>query len=156
MKVNNIDMTKEAPIVLRIPVIKQSLLYKLLIKLKAIKSYRDFAISALSLGTVSKISKLLLEIEPVDTSTDAKLLQANYELLIEHKKTFATIIALAVVNRRKHPAKRLINFFLNNLSTNEIMQALQIVQKQMNLLAFMQTIVMLRGVNIMKSDPQKD
>lgn len=116
-------------------------------KLKPTKRY--FEIRPLTLGTLQRISKLLIEVQIQNLTPDDLL-----RLMGEHTTTMAHIIALAVTNTKQPPRKELIEFFIYNLSKEDLSVVLSIVLKQMDVLSFTKSIISIRSLNILEMSRQ--
>jgi hypothetical protein len=112
------------------------------------KKKRSFEVKPLTLSQLQRISKLLLDI-------DGKVVTANdiFILLRDHAWTCAEIVAIAVTESRRHPSKRLINLFFNNLDHGDMDTALNIVFKQMEVINFTNTIISIKTLNVLERKP---
>lgn len=109
---------------------------------------RVLAVRPVTLGTLIRISKLMLTI---DTAALEKgnVLDGNYQLIEQHGKTVAGVIALAIHNNREKPSPRLVRFILTNFTAKELLAAMATVLRQMNVQTFMTTIISVRGMNVL-------
>src|SRR5687767_6826510 len=90
------------------------------------KPRRSFRITGSSLGTMIKISKELLAIDPEIFSKE-NVLEKKYLLINMHAKRMAKIVAYAVVNRKQDPPRSLVSLFENNLTANELQRIVSII-----------------------------
>lgn len=149
------DTILQEPVTLTVDVRPTGTIHRLLQKWSLQPAKRTFHVRPLTLGTLVRISKLLLAID-VKSVDDLKALGANYQLMGGHGKAIAEIIALAVTNTKARPAKSLIDFFLHNLTPQELVAVLLIVVKQMDIQSFSLTIVLILGLQIQKETSPKD
>jgi hypothetical protein len=107
------------------------------------------------LGTLIRISKLLLSIDLAVLTKD-NLLDGNYKLAREHGHKMAMIIAAAVHNRESEPPDKLVEFITWNFSTVELMNVVAIVTRQLGVTSFMSSIISMKGLNVLDSEPRKN
>lgn len=115
---------------------------------------RVFDINPLCFGTMIKISRLLLDID-IEIFKKGNMLDAVYKVLDAQGDSIATIVAMAIVNRKQDPDRSLIEFIKDNFTAQEILQAVMIVVKQMDVTSFMTSIVSMRGLNLLQETSQK-
>lgn len=97
-------------------------------------------------GTLVRISKELLSLPEAINPND---INAVYDSMNKHGLTMAKIIAIAVSNSEKEPSDDLIKFFLYNLTAKELKTLVNIVLKQMDVINFITSIVLVKGANIL-------
>jgi hypothetical protein len=116
---------------------------KLLRKNKATK--RFFVIRPLTMGTAMRISRLMMRVKPG---------RFDYNGLMDEmgksNDKMAEILALAVTNKKKLPSPKMIEFFLFNVTAGEMQALCSMVIKQMGVEAFLNTIVLMRGINALE------
>ena len=110
---------------------------------------RAFQIKPATLGTMIRISKLLLEIEIESLKTNTSALDANYKLYDQHGEQLAQVVALSIKNNKDLPDEKLVRFLQNNLTGKELFSITQVVVKQLDVLSFMSTIISIRGVSLL-------
>jgi hypothetical protein len=113
------------------------------------KKQKVFKITPLTLGSLIKISKSLIDID-LKLFDQSNLLESNYNLIEKHAGKMAYIIGVAVVNNKADPSKSLIEFFLNNLTAAELLKITSIVLQQMQIADFMHTIISIKGTNVLQ------
>jgi hypothetical protein len=89
-----------------------------------------------------------MEVSPVNLSS---LIESNLILAEQQTERMARIIAMAIVNRKEDPPRELIDFFMSNLTTTELHKIVSLVIKQMDVVNFMKSIILLKGTNILQS-----
>lgn len=117
---------------------------------------KGFEIKPICLGTLFKISKILLSIELKmpdlkGENANGNLLDANYQAIVKHSGSMAEIVALAIQNDKHRVSKKLVTFILNNFTAKEMLGVLSLVLKQMDLTSFMSSIISIRGLNVLES-----
>lgn len=113
---------------------------------------REFEIRPVKLGSLVKISRILLGISD-GVLVFANPLASTYDAVVKHHRDIATIIAIAIVNREKDPPESLVRCIINNFSTKDILRCLAIVLRQMDITNFTQSIISVRGMNLLKVSP---
>lgn len=105
----------------------------------------------IKLGSLVKISKLLLSIDK-DIFDKNNILESNHRAMDKHGKDLAMVIAIAFHNRKTDPPASLVNMILEQFTPKELLQVSIIVLTQMNVSAFMSSIISVRnGLSILES-----
>lgn len=154
---NTIDSVLEKGVDFTIKVQKQNILHKLHI----LPTERQFVIYPLNMGTVLKISEILLDLntdeldEPLNNPDKEKdkqfnFLEAGVNQIIENKDKVIKIIAYGITNSKKEPSRQLVNFLDNNLNAKEGLKLVTLIVQQMNVSPFLASLVSLKGMNLMK------
>jgi hypothetical protein len=105
------------------------------------------------MGTMLRISSLVLSIDK-DLFTSGNKIAANMEAISKHAKTLCKIIALAIYNREERPPARMVNTIMEQFSPEAIFKVVLIVLQSMNLDSFMSSIIFIRGLNLLETNPQ--
>lgn len=113
---------------------------------------RKFEVKPLVLGSLARISSLYVSID-IEKITSGK---SSFEVIKDHSRTVAEIVAIAVTNRKEYPSKKLIDFFFYHLTVNELATLLLIVLKQANVVNFILTIASMRNLNVLESREKKE
>lgn len=111
---------------------------------------KTFEISGTKMGTLIRISKLLLAIDLSEFDSN-NVLESNYKAIEKHGRTLAECIALCIHNQKSEVPNSLIELLLNNLSTAELHGILGIILSKMDLKNFMSSIISIKGMNILVS-----
>lgn len=109
---------------------------------------RPFEIKPSTLGTMVKISKELLAMDLSAFDKD-KMLESNFNLIIDHSKRMCIIVAYAVTNKKAEPPDELVEFFEDNLTAAELFKLVNIIISQLDVINFMKSIISVKGVNIL-------
>ncbi|HEV7333240.1 MAG TPA: hypothetical protein VGN63_19550 [Flavisolibacter sp.] len=122
---------------------------------------RSFTIKPLVLGSLVRISKLMLSIDKDAINKDSiqdrfKLFNTNYELMEKHSRQIAEVIAVAVTNTKAAPSRETVEFFLYNLTPQDLMRVLTIVLQQIDVESFTASIISMRGLSVIETNPQTD
>lgn len=145
-----VTLLTDKPIILRVPVVNPTLLRRWLIKFRVKKDYTEFEIRGLKMGTLYRISKLLLQID-LSVFEKGSLLESNYRMIEAHSNDIIKCVALAIHNKKSELPKHLEDFVADNFDNSDLLKVVQIVIKQMKVSDFMSTIIFLKGVNILES-----
>ncbi len=141
---NASDAIIEEGIPFEIIVANQNILHKLNI----LKTSRNFIIKPLHFGTIIRMSKILIGIDEVEKLDN--YIAEGIESISKHANKLVEVIALAIIDSKNKPTLLLKRFILKNLSAIEINQILNIVVKQMRIMEFLQSIVLIKGLSQME------
>jgi hypothetical protein len=144
------DATAQEPITIDVDVKPVNKVHGKLQKWGILPKKRSFTLNPITMGSLVKISKLLLDID-MDVYKADRLLESNYEAISKHGETMAKIVAIAITNTKPGPSKRLVSFIVFNFTTKELLYVLSIVMKQMDLTSFMSSIISVKGMNILET-----
>jgi hypothetical protein len=118
-----------------------------------ISKTRKFVIRPLTIGTMTRISELILRIDQ-DAFKSGDTLTAFHTLISSNSKTQAYIIALAITNSKEKPHNDLVEFLLYNLTAKELEALVAHVVDSMDIESFINSIISIRGINILEMNPQ--
>ena len=151
-----IDSILERGVDFTITVQNKSMLNKL--HLTPIK--RKFIIYPIKMGTLLKISKILLDLDTGELEgvmkdgedgkgKEVNILDLGAKNIIENKDKLIMMIAYGIVNSEKEPPKSLIRFLDENLTAKEGLKILTLVVQQMNVSPFLASLASLKGMNLL-------
>lgn len=149
-----VDTITEKPVLIHVDIQPANRLHKWLQNRKIMPSQRTFILKPLTLGTLLRVSKVLLKID-THTFNSETFLDSSYKLMAQHSRRVAHILALAVTNSRAHPDKSLIRFFLYNLKPDELMALLTLVLQAMRINSFMNGLILARGLNLIAAQKKE-
>ena len=116
---------------------------------------KTFSIQPVVLGNLQRISALLLSILPEKTQvSNANLMDVAFQAAAKHAETLARICAIAIRNSRTEPPKSLVLELLSNMTAKEMVGILSIVLKQLDVSNFILSIISIRGLNVLESEPR--
>jgi hypothetical protein len=118
-----------------------------------VRGARTFVLKPLSLGTMARVSEMLLKIN-TDAFKTEEPLAAAHTLIANDARKQAYIIALAITNSPEAPGKNLVDFFLHNLTARELDALVKHVVESMDVESFINSIVSIRGINILETNPK--
>ncbi|MBU7577197.1 MAG: hypothetical protein KAF40_03970 [Flavihumibacter sp.] len=115
---------------------------------------REFEIRPLTLGSLIRISRIILSIDP-EIFNKERILEALYGAADKHGTELARVVAIAFTNSRREPADSLISFIQESITTPQLKEVLGVIILQMDVRSFMSSIVSIRGMNLltMKTNP---
>lgn len=150
-----VDMITEKPVLIHIDILPKNAVHKWLQARKMLPAQRTFTLKPLTLGTLLRISKVLLKIDTGAFNQDA-FLDSSYKLMAQHSRRVAHILALAVTNSKALPDKSLIAFFLYNLKPDELLALLTMVLQAMRINSFMNGLILARGLNLIAASKENE
>jgi hypothetical protein len=115
------------------------------IRLKMIKPVRSFSIKPATLGTMVRISQLLLDIDISPYQAGNNVLISSLPVLKNDGEKVVQAFAAAISNNRAGPSKSLIAFLRNNVTASDLMKIQKVVLTHLNVVPFMNTIILMRG-----------
>lgn len=121
---------------------------------KTVRVTRDFEIRPLTLGSLIRISKIILDIDP-DILKQDSVLQAVYKIADQHARQLARVVAIAFTNTKAEPPESLVDFIEDNISVKQLREVIQVIIIKMDVTSFISSIVSIRGINLltMKTNP---
>jgi hypothetical protein len=140
----------EKSVTIEVDILNPGWFEKFLIKRGWKKPKRTFIIKPLCLGSLIKISKLILEID-VSIIGEKNYQEVGYKLMKGYSHVLAEIVAIAIINAKTDPPKELTSFLLHNLSAKELLSISMLVLKQLDTSSFIASIISIRGVNILQA-----
>jgi len=127
-------------------------------KLHLAPTDRKFVIYPIKMGTLLKISEILLdldtdELEGVMKSKgkEVNILDLGAKNIIKNKNKLIMMIAYGITNSEREPPKSLIRFLNENLTTKEGLKLMTLVVQQMDVSPFLASLVSIRGMNLLQT-----
>ena len=154
IKRDAIDSILEKGVDFEITVTKMNILHKLnLISVK-----RKFVIYPINMGTMLKISELLLDLDTDELAgvmksegKEVNILDLGAKNIIENKDKLIKMIAYGITNSEKEPSKNLIKFLNENLTAKEGLRLMTLVVQQMDVSPFLASLVSIKGMNLLQT-----
>jgi len=154
VKQDAIDSILEKGVDFTITVQNKNILNKLHLK----PTERKFVIYPIKMGTLLKISEILLdldteELEGVmkDNKKEVNILDLGAKNIIENKDKLIMMIAYGITNSEKDPPKSLIRFLNENLTTKEGLRLMTLVVQQMDVSPFLASLASVKGMNLLQT-----
>ena len=127
-------------------------------KLHLIPSERRFIIYPIKMGTLLKISEILLDLNADELvgamkneGKEINLLDLGAKNVIENKDKLIKMIAYGIVNREREPSKKLIKFLNENLTAKEGLKLMTVIVQQMDMNPFLASLVSIKGMNLLQT-----
>ena len=126
-------------------------------KLHLAPTERKFVIYPIKMGTLFKISEILLGLDTEELLGVMKnerekvsILDLGAKNIVENKDKLVMIIAYGITNSEKEPSKSLIKFLNENLTTKEGLRLVTLVVQQMNVAPFLASLIQTKGMNLLQ------
>lgn len=127
-------------------------------KLNLIPPERKFVIYPIKMGTLLKISKILLDLNTDELvgamkseGKEINILDLGAKNIVENKDKLIKMIAYGIVNSEKEPSKRLIRFLNENLTAKEGLKLMTLIVQQMDVNPFLASLVSIKGMNLLQT-----
>ena len=122
---------------------------------------RTFVIYPIKMGSLLKISQILLDLDTEellgvmkDERKDVNILDLGAKNIVENKDKLIKMIAYGIVNSEKEPPKSLIKFLNENLTAKEGLKILTLVIQQMDVSPFLASLASLKGMNLLAKNKE--
>jgi hypothetical protein len=113
---------------------------------------KKYVLRPITTGNLYRISRLLLSINiGPEQIKNGFSIETFHHAVVEHVDTMIRICAIGIHNSRTEPGAELLDEIRWNLSAPEVLQVAMIILQQMNPSVFMQSIILMRGLNILQS-----
>jgi len=141
---NVADALLQSEIVISFDIRPVNFLHELLQRFKLSPIKLKYVMRPVTLGTLIKISKLLIDID-MSIFDIKNLLESNYQAIVKHGRSYATIVAIAIHGKPGQVPESLVNNIVNNFTTKELEATMNIVFRQMDIKNFMSSIISMKG-----------
>lgn len=155
---DTIDSILEKGVDFTITVQNKNILNKLHLK----PTERKFVIYPIKMGTLLKISKILLDLDTDELEgvmkregKEVNILDLGAKNIIENKDKLIMMIAYGITNSEKEPPKSLIRFLNENLTAKEGLKILTLVVQQMNVSPFLASLASVKGMNLLQTKKEE-
>ncbi len=129
-------------------------------RLKILPKIRTLTIYPIKLGSLFNISKIILTMGNIEDLDNEDLFETGLKNIIANKDKMLEIVTLAILNRKiSNPylimRKWLLKRFLDrNISSNELVQLVQIALLQMGVTDFLASFVSIKRMNLVEAKRQ--
>jgi hypothetical protein len=144
------DTVTDEPIKIIVDVIVKEKSWKNIFKKRSTLEHREFVLKQITIGNMMRISKLLLKID-VSIINTKDLLNSGYNAIETHGDTLVEIVAIALKNTKEYPETSLIEFIKWNFNSEDLYAVFGKILQQMNVVAFMHTIISMKGLSVLES-----
>jgi len=118
-------------------------------RMKILKTVRKFTIKPLHYGTIIRISGIIHNIDEVEKLNN--YVTEGIESIHKNANKIVEVIAFAITDTKSEPSIFLKNFIKWNLTPIELQTLLNIIIKQMRIIEFLQSIILVKGLNQMEN-----
>jgi len=118
-------------------------------KLKILPTEKKFIVKPLFYGTTIKMSKIIIQIDKLE-QVDNHIVE-GIEYMAKYADMMVDVVAIALTNSKRNPSRALKNFIKNNLTAIEVFKLLNIVAVQMRTIEYLQSIILIKGMNQMEN-----
>lgn len=149
--INTADAVLEKGVSFRIRLRPKNRIHKLLQKLKILPVEKRYTLGPLCLGSLVKISKIILLIE-VETMDNGKILENIYRAISEHTDHVIEAIGHAIINGKEDPPPAMLELLKSEMTAQDMAKCLTVLIDHMDLRSFIHSITLIRGLYVMKTD----
>lgn len=127
----------------------------LLRRLGILPKSKHLIVNPIVMGSLIKISRILLEIEYVDKVKQDDLFDVSIDAMATHTERILDVIVLAIHNSKPAPKPGLKRFLRKNMTPIEMLQILALVIKQMQVSPFVSSIISIKGMSLIEKPEEK-
>jgi len=115
---------------------------------------KPITIYPITLGTLVRISRLLLDMDPeaikdLDSKeNNINLMDVCIKTLAGNQETMVRIIAYGITNTEQEPSKGLLRYLRKNLIPAEMFEILKLIVQQMDIQAYLKSLVLTKGFSL--------
>jgi hypothetical protein len=150
-----VDSTLDTPMHITVELNHGSAFWKLLQKWGIRPVKRVFEFTPITTGNLIRISRILLRIDP-DIMDAKRLLESTYKALATHGDDICEVVAIAIANSKAGPSKSLVSLVRDEFTPKELLSVLSLTLNRMNVSDFVNSIILMRGLNVLESEPRKE
>ncbi len=126
-------------------------------RLRILKSEKKFTITPIKLGTLYKISHILLDLESdeiknLKTIKDEAILELGLKNIVANKDKLIEVVGLGLVNCKQGPTKRLLNFLNDNITVEELLKLTILIVGNMDITRFLACTVSAKKINLLGTE----
>ena len=122
-------------------------------KLRLVQRSQTFILKPLVCGTILRISKVIESMELDKNGFDDKILMdVGVDQVVKNMNKMIEVVALAMTNTESGPSNSLRRYLLENARPSEIFTIIKIIIKQMNVMDFMTSIILIKGMSLFKKE----
>lgn len=149
------DSLLDKPIKLTVDIRPSGKIHAQLISWKICPAKKEFLIQPICLGSLIRISKLILSIDTKQIDFD-NMLDSNYRFAASYAGIAAEVVAIAITGGRDEPPRRLVEFILTHFTPRELLATIAVILQQMGVQNFMHSIISLRGLSVLENARQQE
>jgi hypothetical protein len=149
--VNTADAVLNSGITLRIKKRPKNSVFRVLQQLKLVRGQYTYKLGPLCLGTLVKISKIILGIEVSDMK-GGNVFEGMYQAITDNTDKVVEIIGHAIMNSKTDPSAELLELLRLELTADDMSKILTVLINQMDLRSFIHSITLIRGLFVMQTE----
>lgn len=120
-------------------------------------SKKKYVMRPIVSGNILRISRLLLSIEmDHDTLKKGFSIETFHQIARDHTETMIEVLAIGIHNQRSEPSVQLKEDIRWNLNASDMFRLLVVLLQQMNPTVFIQSIILMRGLNGLEKSGKKN
>ncbi len=137
-----------------IEIIDSNWIQKIGFKLGLLEKEKKFTIYPISLGTLVKISSLLLELKVIRNENTEKeeFFGIGLQEIVENKDRLLQIIGHGILNVEKNPSRKFLKFLNNNLTSTEVLKLVILIVRKMDVSSFLACTASVQSLNLLKAE----
>lgn len=151
-----VEAVTEKPLTFTIDISPRKKIHKWAQENKYLSKYfprkKEFVLHRVSYGNMLRISAITEAIGINDIDPQQRLNKVAFSLLNKHGRQIAKAVAYAIHNRESEPPRSLINDLIWNLSAEELLQLVLLINTKLGLQSFITTTVYLTGLNVLEKE----
>ena len=146
---NTVDAILEQPIKITIHVDNPTWKHKL----RFVPKSQTFILKPLVCGSILRISKIIesMELER-EGFNDKVLMEVGVDQVVRNMDKMIEVVAIAMMNSETRPSKSLMRYLMENTKPSEIFNIVRIIIKQMDVMGFMTSIILIKGMSLFKAE----
>ena len=118
------------------------------------KTERHFVIKPLYLGTLLRISRIMVDMKLPEQVGRGDWMDQGVKLMAGQTEQLLDIVSLAIHNREGNPDKRIKKLLRENVTPVELLALVSYVINQMNVQDFMKSIISIKGMSLINDGGQ--
>lgn len=142
------DAILDTPVPIRIPIHARNKYESILQDLNIKPKEKIFHVRPLCLGSLIKISRVMLGMD-ISVLKDINVMESSYRAIAGHADAMIRVVAIALVNREEDPPQDLLDLVRREFTSKDLATTLSVILSQMNISSFLNTIISVRGLNVL-------
>lgn len=150
------ELMLDEPVVIKITIDPKNWREKLLMKLRLKRSMYVYKVRGATIGTMIKISKVLLDIDYDEKPAEGEgQLTWGYQTIFDNAELCAEIIAIAIHNQRTDPPPIIKELIIDQFTAKQLKNTVLNVIGKMDVFVFTDTITLIRQMTVLKGEEKK-
>lgn len=141
------DVLTQKPVKIEITVKPKNFLMRFFIRIKIVSNIHVFELKPIVVGNMFRIASKVVQVP--DDLLDKSVLHVLMNGVYDHLDKVIYIVACALQNDRNEPKESLLDLIRNEFTAKDLANVLQAVMLQMNAEDFINSIVLIKGLNVL-------